>query len=57
MLPGFRLGQTVRIRLDDATDKRTEDFLAARISWIGEDAEFSPKNIQRAKAGTNSFLK
>ena len=37
MLPGFRLGQAVRIRLDDATDKRKEDFLAARVSWIGED--------------------
>jgi HlyD family secretion protein len=30
MLPGFRLGQTVRIRLDDATDKRTEDFRRGR---------------------------
>jgi len=47
----------VRIRLDDATDKRKEDFLAARVSWIGEDAEFSPKIFKRAKAGTNSFLK
>jgi HlyD family secretion protein len=57
MLPGFRLGQTVRIRLDDASDKHKEDFLAARVSWIGEDAEFSPKNIQTRESRNELVFK
>jgi HlyD family secretion protein len=57
MLPGFRLGQTVRIRLDDAADKRKEDFLAAHVSWIGEDAEFSPKNIQTRESRNELVFK
>ena len=48
MLAGFKLGQTVRVRLDDqgSADKKKETFASARISWISSDAEFSPKNIQ-----------
>jgi HlyD family secretion protein len=45
MLAGFKIGQTVRIRID--TDKKQPElFVPATISWISNDAEFSPKNIQ-----------
>lgn len=47
MLAGIKYGQAVRLRLD-APDgaKGGETFLPAAISWIGHEAEFSPKNIQ-----------
>lgn len=48
LLSGFKLGQSVHIRLDDqgATNKIKETLVPAKISWISSDAEFSPKNIQ-----------
>lgn len=47
LLAGLKYGQTVRVRLD-APDgaEGGETFLPAIISWIGHEAEFSPKNIQ-----------
>jgi len=41
-------GQKVRIRLDhnDGVSKQRETFVPATITWIGSEAEFSPKNIQ-----------
>lgn len=44
-LAGLRLGQAVRIRLDGAEGKDAV-FLPAAITWISDEAEFSPKNIQ-----------
>ena len=42
------LGQPVRIRVDyDAPDvKEHSRFLPATVTWVGSEAEFSPKNIQ-----------
>jgi HlyD family secretion protein len=44
-LAGIKYGQAVRIRLDQAGAK-DGTFLPATVSWIGNEAEFSPKNIQ-----------
>jgi hypothetical protein len=57
MLPQFHLGQTVRIRLDDPSGKHKENFLPAHISWIGNDAEFSPKNIQTRESRNELVFK
>jgi HlyD family secretion protein len=49
MLANVKLGQQIRIRLDsdDKTNGATsEKFLPALISWVSDEAEFSPKNIQ-----------
>lgn len=43
LLADIRYGQPVRIRLDRGDG---ETFLPATVSWIGEEAEFSPRNIQ-----------
>jgi HlyD family secretion protein len=57
MLAGFKLGQTVRIRLDDQTDTKKETFVPGRISWISSDAEFSPKNIQTRESRNELVFK
>jgi HlyD family secretion protein len=44
-LSGIKYGQAVRIRLDQGGSKEGS-FLPATVSWIGNEAEFSPKNIQ-----------
>jgi HlyD family secretion protein len=44
-LAGIKYGQAVRIRLDQGDGKQSA-FLPATVSWIGDEAEFSPKNIQ-----------
>jgi HlyD family secretion protein len=51
MLASISLDQKVRIRLDDrepaaGSAKTMETFLPGTVSWIGSEAEFSPKNIQ-----------
>lgn len=47
LLAGIKYGQSVRLRLDSPDGKKGgETFLPAAISWIGHEAEFSPKNIQ-----------
>jgi HlyD family secretion protein len=50
MLASITYNQAVRIRLDDqgpsAAGKNKETFLPATVTWIGSEAEFSPKNIQ-----------
>jgi HlyD family secretion protein len=43
-LAGIKYGQNVRLRLDDGS--KAGVFLPAAVSWIGHEAEFSPKNIQ-----------
>jgi HlyD family secretion protein len=59
MLPSFRLGQTVRLRLDNETPggKETPVFCPARVSWISSDAEFSPKNIQTRESRNELVFK
>ena len=42
-LAGIKLGQTLRVRMDLGD---TGVFLPAAVSWVGQEAEFSPRNIQ-----------
>jgi HlyD family secretion protein len=42
-LADIKFGQEVRIRLDRDGG---EAFTPAKVSWIGQEAEFSPRNIQ-----------
>jgi HlyD family secretion protein len=49
LLADIQYGQGVRIRLDRGDREEGgegETFLPARVSWIGQEAEFSPRNIQ-----------
>jgi HlyD family secretion protein len=48
ILATVKYSQQVRIRLDydEPSQKQKEEFLPAQITWIGSEAEFSPKNIQ-----------
>lgn len=51
MLASITYNQAVRIRLDDqgpsaGAGKSGETFLPGKVTWIGSEAEFSPKNIQ-----------
>lgn len=47
-LASIAYGQKVRIRVDfsDGSSKEKMKFLPAAVTWIGSEAEFSPKNIQ-----------
>lgn len=45
LLAGIKYGQAVRLRLDTG-DPEAPVFLPATVTWIGNEAEFSPKNIQ-----------
>ncbi len=59
MLPSFTLGQKIRVRLDNemAGQKETQTFLPATVTWISEDAEFSPKNIQTRESRNELVFK
>lgn len=46
MLAEITIGKSVRVRLDNEGEKEGEHFVPATITWISDDAEFSPKNIQ-----------
>ena len=46
LLAGIRPGQKVRLRLDAPDGNEDGIFLPAVISWVGQEAEFSPRNIQ-----------
>jgi HlyD family secretion protein len=43
-LPSIKIGQTVKVSIDD-TDGKLIDYQGT-ISWISDEAEFTPKNIQ-----------
>lgn len=43
LLAGIKYGQPVRLRLDQGGSGA---FLPATVSWIGQEAEFSPRNVQ-----------
>jgi HlyD family secretion protein len=47
-LASIAYGQKVRIRVDfdDGASRQKMKFLPASVTWIGSEAEFSPKNIQ-----------
>ncbi|MFW5774901.1 MAG: HlyD family secretion protein [Chitinivibrionales bacterium] len=50
MLSEMQLGQSVRLRLDRSDGSRDELFMDAIIIWIGEEAEFTPRNVQTREA-------
>ena len=56
MLASLVYGQKVRIRLDwDSAGTLTGRYFPATITWIGDEAEFSPKNIQ-TRPGRNELV-
>jgi HlyD family secretion protein len=59
ILGGFKLGQAVRIRIDDQSpsSKQKQTFVPAQITWISSDAEFSPKNIQTRESRNELVFK
>jgi HlyD family secretion protein len=59
MLPELRVGQTIRIRLDNSSPSANEKelFVPATISWINNEAEFSPKNIQTRESRNELVFK
>jgi len=52
VLATIKYNQKVRIRLDfnDGATKEQAKFVDGAITWIGSEAEFSPKNIQTRKS-------
>ena len=48
VLATLKLGRQVRVRIDfdEPGTKENARFVPATITWIGDEAEFSPKNIQ-----------
>ena len=52
VLATIKYNQKVRIRIDynDGASKERSKFVPATITWIGDEAEFSPKNIQTRKS-------
>jgi HlyD family secretion protein len=52
ILATIKYNQKVRIRLDfnDGATKEQAKFVDGAITWIGSEAEFSPKNIQTRKS-------
>ncbi len=59
MLPSFAVGASVRIRVDNEVpgQKDKQIFLPAVITWISNDAEFSPKNIQTRESRNELVFK
>lgn len=53
-LAGIRYGQPVRLRLDRPGGA---DFLPATVTWIGQEAEFSPRNIQTRESRNELFFR
>jgi HlyD family secretion protein len=43
-LSQIKLGQTVKVVVDDGADKYKE--LSGTITWVSDKAEFTPKTIQ-----------
>ena len=50
-LPEIRLGQQVKVLIDDGADKYKE--LPGTITWIASKAEFTPKTIQTKEERSN----
>ena len=44
LLAELKIGQEIKVRIE--TGSKKEQFVPARISWISQEAEFAPKNIQ-----------
>lgn len=50
-LPQIKIGQQVKVLIDDGKDKYRE--LAGSVSWISDKAEFTPKTIQTKEERAN----
>ncbi len=50
-LPHVKLGQEVEVLIDK--DKKSDQKLSGRVSWISESAEFTPKIIQTKEGRVN----
>ena len=50
-LPQVKLGQTVKVLIDDGKDSYKE--LSGTITWISDKAEFTPKTIQTEEGRAN----
>jgi HlyD family secretion protein len=59
LVSGLTLGQAVRIRLDavNSSTGAKESWAPAVISWVSDEAEFSPKNIQTRESRTELVFK
>jgi len=57
LLSSLTYGQEVRIRVDAQDGAANALFLPARISWISDEAEFSPKNIQTRESRNELVFK
>jgi HlyD family secretion protein len=55
MLSQFKIGQPVSIHIDNADSSQKK--LPASVSWISNDAEFSPKNIQTRESRNELVFK
>ncbi len=50
LLGEMSVGRAVRIRVDTGDESQAATFVPARISWVSDEAEFSPKNVQTRDA-------
>jgi HlyD family secretion protein len=50
-LPQLRIGQNVEVLIDE--DETTNRSLQGRVSWVSEQAEFTPKTIQTKNERVN----
>ncbi|MBD3393047.1 MAG: HlyD family efflux transporter periplasmic adaptor subunit [Chitinivibrionales bacterium] len=59
VLANLKYGQNVRIRVDTESDDGGRDglFVPAIITWISDEAEFSPKNIQTRESRNELVFK
>jgi HlyD family secretion protein len=58
VLPTLIYGQELKIRMDiDSGKGITSTFVPGKVSWIGNEAEFSPKNIQTRESRNELVFK
>lgn len=59
LLGALRYGQELKIRVDMQSENGGPDemFIPAKISWISQEAEFSPKNIQTRESRNELVFK
>ncbi len=50
LLGEVSVGRTVYIRVDTPDDEPSAAFVPAEITWVSDEAEFAPKNIQTREA-------
>lgn len=55
----LKLGQPIRVRIDydDPAEKNSFKFIPGSITWIADEAEFTPKNIQTRESRNELVFK